>query len=255
MAFFQCSIFSGSLGKNVSVNILLPQEVDSQFGTSIKGENNKKYPVLYLLHGYSDDHSAWMRRSAIERYVDDKKLIVVMPDGGKSFYRNYGSNDNYRDFIALELPRFLERYLPANTSRESSYIAGLSMGGYGALAIGLEYLNNYRKICAMSSVADIVEAFTMECFVKQKIQLFGDIELKNSEHDLFYLLSKNNNSPIKPKLELSCGTEDFLYHQNAKLINHLKSLNYEFTYDERPGTHNWEFWDESIKNFLANIHN
>lgn len=125
MAFFDCHFFSDTLALNVSAYVLVPQPVPVDC------------PVLWLLHGLSDDHTAWMRRTAIERYAAARNLAVVMPAVGRSFYQDMMSGPRYWSFLSEELPAIMRGFFPFSPARRRNFAAGLSMGGYGALRLAL----------------------------------------------------------------------------------------------------------------------
>ena len=124
------------------------------------------------------------------------------------------------------------------------------MGGYGALALALEYPEKYSKAAAFSAVADI-HYFIKNHSETHKKALFGDVEnLTGTKDDLFYLAEKTVKSPLRPEIFLACGTEDFLYECNTRFRDHLNAIGYTHKYIEGPGVHNWYFWDEQIQNAL-----
>src|SRR5579859_5151833 len=121
MSCAEIKYFSDALVKATSATVLLPE-----------CRQPGPYPVLYLLHGLSDDNTAWQRKTSIERYVQDLPLIVVMPDGGRSFYTDAVAGMAYETAIVRDLVGFIDRVFQTNPTREARCIAGLSMGGYGA---------------------------------------------------------------------------------------------------------------------------
>ena len=137
MAFLQCSFHSDVLGRACSMNVILPQKVTTQIGMTSSGGGNRRYPVLYLLHGLSDDHTIWSRRTSIERYAAEYELAVVMPDGERGFYTDMMQGPRYWTMLTEELPAIAASFFPISTRREDTYVAGLSMGGYGALKCAL----------------------------------------------------------------------------------------------------------------------
>lgn len=249
-AFCQCGFYSEALGLCVNVNVIVPQSSNSNIGVAQLQTTRKLFPVIYLLHGLSDDHTIWSRRTAIELYAAQYECIIVMPSGGRSFYRNMASGAKYKDFMTVDLPNFIESTFPADTDRRSRYIAGLSMGGYGALAIGMEYPERYSKIAAFSSVADVVNFADNYLKAQEKESIFGKGKIADTTDDLFYLSKETVKSTDRPELFLACGDEDFLYEANKKFRQHLDDIKYPYTYIEAPGVHNWYFWDEQIKNAL-----
>ena len=245
----QCGFYSESLGKCVGVNVILPRSSRSNDGVGKTVSQRKYYPVLYLLHGLSDDNTIWSRRSAIELYAMNYECIIVMPDGGRSFYRNMASKARYKDFITRDLINFVEGTFPAISDRKSRFICGLSMGGYGAMALGFEFSDLYSKIGAFSSVADVQFFADKYLDPVERKSIFGGDKI-SPQDDLFVLSSQVVKSRNCPALFLACGTEDFLYKCNCNYRKHLDSIGFKYTYVEKEGNHSWYFWDEQIRNAL-----
>ncbi len=241
MAFIQMSMFSEAMGKCVQVNVIMPQNsTNGQIGM----ENNSSggnYKTLYLLHGLSDDNTIWMRRTSIERYAAKYGIAVVMPNGDKSFYTNMVHGDRYYDYIAHELPNIIENMFPVSRKREDRFVAGLSMGGYGALKIALRE-ETFACAAALSPVGDIKKR--SEFWVELFKSIFGEERNIPDNDDLYWLVK---NCKTRPRLFMAIGTEDFLYHDNQPLKDAIVRENYDFKYLEGPGTHCWEFWDEYIQ--------
>lgn len=245
MAFLQCSFFSQTLKIAVSVNAIVP--------TPLEGEPTKKYPVLYLLHGLSDDHTIWSRRTSVERYVENRDLIVIMPAVNRSFYRNMECGPQYYDFIVKELPCVVKGLFPVSEKREDTFIAGLSMGGYGAFKIALRNPEMFVKAASMSGVMDIEKRLkNLEQTDEEAKWVFGGSEgFKREEDDLYYLVSslKERDMPI-PDLFQCCGTEDFLYEDNIKFKDFLEKLGIGLIYSQEPAIHSWDYWDKKIQDVL-----
>src|SRR5665647_1599457 len=130
MAFIQCDFYSEALGLSTSMSVILPQQTKTQIG--MKGNVfTIKHPTLYLLHGLSDDHTIWMRRTSIERYASELGIAVVMPAVHRSFYTDMANGLNFWTFISEELPSIARSFFPLSEKREDNFVAGLSMGGYG----------------------------------------------------------------------------------------------------------------------------
>jgi S-formylglutathione hydrolase FrmB len=238
MAQITLSHKSAVLGKRTSASILLPD--------ALTGE---PLPVLYLLHGLSHDSTDWLLNTSLGRYHDGKNLIVVMPDGSKSFYVNMVHGLNYYDYIAGELPEYIENMLPAIRKREGRFVAGLSMGGYGAFLIALSKPNRYKAAASFSGVLDIAETVGRS---SNAARLFGD-KPDFRKHDLFALAKKAARLKVKPALYQWCGTEDPLYDENVKFRELAKTLNLEYEYAEGPGGHTWACWDEQIEAMLGRM--
>ena len=154
MTYLCASVNSWSLGIKTNVRLLLP---DLEPGQAPPPEG---YAVLYLLHGYTGDGGDWMRLSRLERYLENKQAVAVMPDGGKGFYTDTCSGDAYWTYLSQELPQFIETNFAVSNRRERTFAAGLSMGGYGALKLALRRPERYAAAASFSGVVDV--AVTME---------------------------------------------------------------------------------------------
>ncbi len=257
MALMKCNFFSQTLGKCVSMYVVLPQKSTAgQIGIENKCED-EKYKSLLLLHGLSDDESIWLRRTSIERYAAEYGIAVIMPCGEKSFYSDMKYGDPFYTYIAKEVPRVAREFFNISEKREDSFVAGISMGGYGALKIGLRENNLYSCAVGLSSVADIVERSipkgdNYRDFCDVFIPIFGEEMNIPKEDDLFALSQMKVDSKEElPKILMRCGTEDFMYQDNLKLKAHLEKLPIDYTYEETEGEgHNWKYWDNAIKRVL-----
>lgn len=248
MALINMKVYSEMLGKQTEILVVIPQRNTlGEIGVNKNCENNK-FKCLYLLHGLSDDYSIWSRRTSIERYATEYGLCVVMPDGGKSFYTNMKYGEKYYSYIAEELPQIVGEMLNVSDKREDNFIAGLSMGGYGALKIGMKNCNRFSACAGLSSVADIKGK--SDLFFETYRPIFGDDFEINDEEDLFKIAELCNKKTNKPKIFMGVGTEDVLYQDNVKLKEKFEELDFDFTYKESQGTHSWEFWDEYINYVL-----
>ena len=261
MAIIECKFFSRELYRSVSVNVVLPlpDSGDDFFeGQTPLPGNGKKYQVLYLLHGFSADHTDWARFSGIERYAQAKRLAVVMPSGDNSFYANLCHGGNYYNYIAKELPSVMEKLFPISGKAEDKFIAGLSMGGYGAYKIAMRNPDDYAAAASLSGGMRIVSGETaarpsgvpVDTFLRE---VYGaELQYYNpEEEDLFVLLENAVKNGIKlPKLYQCCGTEDFIYPANVEFRDFAQNLGVELTYVEGPGVHNWDFWDPYIRKVL-----
>lgn len=248
MAFIDLKIYSESLGMQTNVYVVIPQaSTNGEIGVE-RAKTAGKYKCLYLLHGLSDDHSIWMRRTSIERYATEYGICVIMPCGGTSFYTDMKYGKKYYTYIAKELPCIIGQFFNVSDKREDNYIAGLSMGGYGALKIGMRECGRFCKAAGLSSVADI-EA-VKEDFSYALIPVFGDELVIPKEENLFWLAQQTVVNPNRPSIYMGVGTEDFLYQDNQRLKSQLEQLDYDFTYRESEGIHSWAFWDEYIQYVL-----
>lgn len=249
MALIHCNFFSEVLGLSTSMDVILPENTTTQIGMETRSFNDK-HPTLYLLHGLSDDHTIWQRRTSIERYVASLGLAVVMPNVHRSFYTDMANGHPYWTFISEELPAIARSFFPLSSAREDNFVAGLSMGGYGAFKLALRCPEKFAAGASLSGALD-VSRFADEGN-PEYVNVFGDIsKIKGSENDLFYLAEKMASSDgSKSKLYQCCGTEDFLYEDNIRFKEFAEKLKLDLTYEEEPGIHEWGYWDKKIQRVL-----
>jgi len=252
MALVQCDFFSDALGLSTSMNVILPQKSYTQIGMESSG-GKEKYPVLYLLHGLSDDHTIWLRRTSVERYAASLGLVIVMPAVQRSFYTDMDKGLNYWTFISEELPQIVRSFFPISEAREDTFAAGLSMGGYGAFKLALSHPERYAAAASLSGAVDMAGLVKRETLDLAELKLiYGDLDkLAGSDNDLLALAERVAGAQgPKPLLYQCCGTEDFLYEDNQIFREHAGRLNLDLAYEEGPGTHEWGYWDEHIQRVL-----
>ncbi|WP_026695241.1 alpha/beta hydrolase [Peribacillus kribbensis] len=250
MALLTCRFYSEVLNLSTSMTVLLPQQTQSQIGMENKMTSGK-HQTLYLLHGLSDDDSIWTRRTSIERYAAPLGLAVVMPQVHHSFYTDMKYGNKFWTFLTEELPFIARSFFPLSEKREDNFVAGLSMGGYGALKWALNRPDQISAAASLSGVTDIA-AVQKEDRLQPVLDLvFGNEEVKGTEHDLFSLIEKNTDRKDRPMLYQACGTEDFLYQGNVRFKEHCERSGYPLTSLFEPGEHEWGFWDKTIQDVLA----
>jgi len=244
MSYFQGYFRSSLLNLNVSINVILPDDL----------KTNEKPKVLYLLHGYIGDHTDWIRYTSIERYASHYRYAIVMPGVQNTYYTDTTYGQPYFTFIAEELQTFIKNTFPVSKKAEDTFIGGLSMGGYGAFKIALTYPKKFGKAFSLSGALDIEEIRNMKLVPNEKKLfngVFGKKSLVNTKNDLFYLAKKSLNSTIKlPSLLMLCGQEDFLYKDNLNFSNFLKEHHIDHTFEVSPGAHDWAYWDKTIQEAL-----
>lgn len=151
----QVGFFADTLGVNTSLVVLLPQPALTQIGVApVVREHGT--PVLYLLHGLSDDSSIWTRLTSIERYAGELGVAVVMPQVERSFYCDMANGDAYWTFLSEELPAVVAANFKVSTAREDTFVAGLSMGGYGAFKWALRQPERFGAAASLSGALDVV---------------------------------------------------------------------------------------------------
>lgn len=253
MALIELNIYSESLRMQTEVLIVMPQKSnDGEIGINAKSAHDK-CKVLYLLHGLSDDNTIWMRRTSIERYASELGVAVVMPNASRSFYTDMHYGGKFYTYVAKELPRIIEGMFNISDKREDKFIAGLSMGGYGALKIGIRECDSFSHCAGLSSVADLKSS--IPTFRADLINIFGEDISIGEEDDLFSLYENNKANPNKPRVFMGVGVNDPLYPGNKRLSELISDSGYDFTYRESAGTHSWAFWDEYIQHVLKWIFN
>jgi putative tributyrin esterase len=243
MSLCQLQWSSAVLQQKLGAYLILPEGGSPPFAT------------FYLLHGLSDDHTVWLRRTRIEWYVREMPLIVVMPDGFRGFYTDNADGPPYARYMAEELVQFVERNFPARRQRESRCVGGLSMGGYGALRLALGYPHLFASANSHSgalmhgsrSAARPDGPLTPAEFRR----IFG-ANPQESAHDLVALAHRANESGLPlPRLLIDCGTEDLLVEDNRLLHRELERTGIAHEYREFPGGHTWDYWDDHVRDALA----
>ena len=243
MAVFTGSFLSAELGRHNSVSIILPHDVreEPQWG----------FPVLYLLHGLSDDSRSWLYRSNIERYAAERGICVVMPDGGRSFYADMANGGNYLSYITSELPEVIRSMFRISVRREDTFIGGVSMGGYGAIRCALEKPELYAGCIALSPVADISRFIAEQCREGHKAMwkaICGESLQIDKSLDLFQLLDENGGYVnVCPRMYIACGKLDELFEDNILLKEAFDYNRIEFTFEQAAAGHEWGFWDVALQ--------
>jgi S-formylglutathione hydrolase FrmB len=234
MAFATINYFSKSLRKASSFNIVFPED------------GSRPWAVFYLLHGLSDDHTIWLRRTSIERYVAGLPLAVVMPDGGRGWYTNAVEGYDYEDDLINDVVGLVDRTFPVKAERSGRCIGGLSMGGYGAVKLGLKHAEAFGSITSHSgAVGFLHDPAASRQLSPEFARIFGEAP-KGGGEDPFALVERMDHGRIPP-MRLDCGTDDFLLEQNRAFHEHLEKLHVPHEYQEFPGGHNWEYWDEHVR--------
>lgn len=241
MSLARVDFYSECLGFNTTALVIIPDSVP-----------NKRANVLYLLHGLSDNCTGWMRLTSIERYARARKMAVVMPEVQRSYYTDMAYGPKYFSYVAVELPKLMQKMFGFSDKQEKNYVAGLSMGGYGALKCALTYPQKYAGCAAFSSACDVkgnIEGgrYNGTDRLREFKALFGENLEVGDENDLFALMKKNADLGGKAKFFVTCGTDDSLYAQNVRFKEEMEKLPYELTYLEWKGDHTWDFWDKSIQ--------
>ena len=258
MAIATVNFFSRCLMRQVTINAIVPA---GGFHMPGMPEREKKpFKTMYLLHGIFGNYTDWITGTRIASWAEARNLAVIMPSGDNSFYTdNIKSSAMYGEYFGRELVEVTRELFNLSKKREDTFIAGLSMGGYGALRNGLKYHKTFSKIAALSGALILDHAVNSTDDTPTIIgrrsyyeSIFGDLEkLVGSDNDPKALL---NNLIEKaediPEIYIACGTEDHLLGVNREYAELLKSKNIKHTYIEGPGGHTWDYWDEYILKVL-----
>jgi len=251
MALMHVDFFSDVLGMCMQMDVILPQRTYRQIGmTGV--DDGGSYPTLYLLHGMSDDHTIWQRRTSIERYVSDLGIAVVMPSTHLGWYTDMAVGGKYFTFISDELPKICRDFFPRMSARrEDTFAAGLSMGGYGAFKLGLLCPETYGAVASLSGALDVGsdELLRDDPYWRS---VFGQIsDFSGSHNDLIAQVKtlRDSRKPI-PKFFAWCGSEDFLIKQNYRMKEKMEKYGFDLTFTTSPGDHQWKYWDAEIQNVL-----
>lgn len=235
--------------RNMPYRIILPAEP--------KPIANLRYPVIYLLHGLTGHYSNWTDKTKLVKYASDHRFIIVTPEGDNGWYSDSAASptDKYESYIIKELIPEIDAKYPTLADRDHRFIAGLSMGGYGAIKFGFKYPETFSMVGSFSGAlgaTSFTEAVAGS-IGKSIDAIFGgeSSELRRS-NDIFALLRDAAPEKIKamPYVYQSCGTEDFLYKNNLDFLSLMSTKKLPHEYREHPGGHDWKFWDDQVREFL-----
>ena len=253
MAIIQGTYLSDALKRSITYHVYLPNDTADEMKTEYYERPAK---VLYLLIGYSGASIDWVTGSLIFGAAQKYNVTVVMVSGENSFYLNQkGTGRAYEDFAGRELPEYINKTFHIDTSRENTWIGGVSMGGFGAIHTGLGFPERFGKIIALSSALIIHEIKDQKPGFKNSMadydyytSVFGPLgqleESRNNPEKQIKELLKNGKTI--PDLYMACGTEDFLLEENRAFRDFLAEKGVSLCYKESPGIHDWKFWNEYL---------
>lgn len=242
---------SKMLGIEVDYNVVLPPGYAAATAT--------RYPVLYLLHGLTGHYADWASKSKLPTYAARHRLIIVTPEGNNGWYTDspVKASEKYESYIMQELIPDVEKRFRASTAREGRAVAGLSMGGYGAMKFGLKHPDKFIFAASMSGAlgaASWPEAMLRTEPVKSSIvQAFGPADdPAHAANDIFKIVAGLTPERVAalPFLYVDCGTEDFLIGMNRDFAEALMKQKVPHEYRQLPGKHDWPYWDRQIQAVL-----
>jgi len=243
---------SDSVSEQRNFNILLPLDYE----TSVR-----RYPVLYLLHGYGDDNTAWSYMTDLSSYAAKHEIIIVMPDGSKSWFVNYANDpkSRFEDYIVKDLVGYVDSHYRSIPLPRSRAIAGLSMGGYGAVFLGLKHYDKFSAIGSFSGALAIARGDHDNRNAGKDREFQEELEMRfgpkgspaRAERDPFVLIDKAPVAKV-PYLYIACGGQDDLVKENRDFVAMLASKKIPYEYREvSPRIHSWDFWDDNVRIFLG----
>ena len=249
MGIFSGNFYSETLAMTTRIQVIFP-DLSNDVTPVITGTPR----VLYLLHGLGGDCEEWTRFSKIEYYAKKYNFIIILPEVQRSFYCDTSYGPRYFTYIADELPEICSRWFRLDESRENTFIAGESIGGYGAMKAALSRPQRFAAAASLSGALDYValccRILNSEWRDMQPRELRGindTVGLSEKQNDLLDLLRQTAHAPVLPRLLQLCGTEDFLYEDNQTFRKAAQEAGCDITYLEGPGDHEWPYWDKAIQ--------
>lgn len=233
------NVTSASMRKQIKCVVITPDSYK---------QKEKRFPVVYLLHGFSGNYSNWIKKvPAIKQYADQYQFIIVCPDAAFSswyFDSPIDSSFKYETFTATELPAFIDANYKTNAQRNQRAITGLSMGGHGGLYLGWRHADFFGAAGSMSG-ALVIDVIKNGYHVEKRL---GDT-LQNKQYWETYSFMHEMEKPAKQPLAIimDCGTEDFIVEMSRKVHEKMLKLKIPHDYIERPGKHDWAYWSTAIK--------
>ena len=240
------------MGRKMPYRVVLPENY------SAKDANGRKYPVVYLLHGLTGHFDNWTTRTDLVDVSAAYKFIIVTPEGENGWYTDNltKDGDKYESYIISELIPHIEKKYRTLDSRDYRAIAGLSMGGYGAIKFGLKYPDMFKIAGSFSgaiSASKITEKEIPGAVGKTIDAIFGPAgsEIRKA-NDPFDIIQRATTEKIKqyPFLYLDCGTEDFLFESNREFVDLLLKKKVRHEFRQLPGRHDWKYWNKQVEEFL-----
>lgn len=240
MAKFQCNVISYTLKRTVDITVVIPTPtIPESMGMGGKQPSHTPkadYPVLYLLHGMGNNHATWSGYSNVEFFAEERNIAVVMISGENKGYINHENGDSFYDFVAEEVPEFVKAMFPVSGRPEDTYIAGLSMGGYGTLVHAFSHPERFAAYGSFSGAPSLSGPD-------------GPADIRFRPLDMAKELYAKGGK--LPKGYIACGENDFLYEKNVEFKEELAKLGADFTWVSVPDyTHEWRFWNLQIEAFL-----
>jgi putative tributyrin esterase len=248
---FQTELLGSKLmGRRMPYRIILP------LGYGAPKESAKRYSVIYLLHGLAGHYDNWTNLTKLVQYAAPYKFIIVTPEGGDGWYTDSSTvpNDKYESYIIQELIPEIDKKFRTLADRDHRIIAGLSMGGYGAIKFGLRYPNLFSVVGSFSGGLDAPLRGQNSPFLRPSIlSVFGPEGSKTRrDNDIYSMVRDMPTEQLKniPFIYLDCGTDDSFFQINRDFDTLLLEKKIPHEFRELPGKHEWPYWDSQVQEFL-----
>jgi len=237
--------YSAAMQKNIKAVVITPDNYDK----------TKQYPVVYLLHGYSGNYAGWAKAAAVTQAPDQYNQIVVCADGGfSSWYWDSPVDPSYRyeTYVSKELVDWIDKHYATVKSAKGRAIAGLSMGGHGALYLAIKHPDVFGATGSMSGGVDI-RPFPNNWDMAKRLGKYAEQPERWEQYTVINML--HLIAPKTLRIIIDCGTEDFFYEVNQQLHQQLLYRNIPHDYITRPGGHTWPYWENAVAYQLLFFHN
>lgn len=239
-------IRSESMQKDIKCVVALPDGYQ---------DAKQAYPTVYMLHGYSGNYANWVKQSPeFLKAVDRYGIIGVCPDGDfDSWYFDspVDPKSKYETYISREVPAYIEAHYRTKKDRKYRALAGLSMGGHGAFYLAIKHKDFFGACVSMSGGVDFTP-FPDKWNIAEKLGPYSQYPERWQQNTAQYLVGTLKNKELAISFE--CGTSDFFLKVNRALHHKLTNLKIEHDYAERPGGHNWDFWNNAIVYQMLFLH-
>jgi S-formylglutathione hydrolase FrmB len=234
---------SALLNRDVSYGVVLPP------GYGLITSRAKRYPVLYLLHGWSGHYDSWLTRTSLRRYAEEHQIIVVTPEGGDGWYTDAPGGEPYESHLLREIvPDVDSRFRTINQKRARG-VAGYSMGGYGALKLGLKHTEVFAFAGSTSGALDAASRSDDESLVRVFGEAGSPTRFENDLPRLAREFPEERRAQL-PFLYLDCGLRDEWFAVNRDFAATLAARGFAHEYRQRPGAHVWPYWDAQVREIL-----
>lgn len=235
MAIMHLTRYSQKLQTQTNSSVILPDDF-----------TNYPLPAIWLFHGLGDNGTVWARKTTIESLADTYKVAIIMPNMGRSFYMNEQHGMPYWDYLTTEFIPGMQQLLPITTDPNKNFVIGNSMGGFGAMKLGLSHPEWFRAVAMLSPVVDLNDIVPI---MPNYDHVFGPQVPVN------YLQSLMDKSDHAAFQQLSwyrvIGQDDFMKQSNDAFTDVIQANGINETYLVHPGTHNWDFWNQEIQTIFA----